>query len=473
MKVGLASPDSKCNPPVTLTSCSTDRNMINRRLVLTGLAGLASGSLLPRSAQAQTISASINAMEFGLRPGSPDDQTGKLNALLTKASSAGQQIFLPPGTYIVSGVQFPAYVNLVGVSGKSRLLFGGKSGLVTANGSEHVQLNGLVIDGDGRPLGEGTRGLFEASNIAHIVLDDCQIVGAHKNAVDLFKCSGRIEMSRISGASDAAIFAADSTGLQITNNEISDCGNGGILVQRYEQGRDGTIISGNRVEKIRADAGGTGQNGNAINIFRANNVVVSNNIINNSDFSAIRGNSASNLQITGNNCTASGETAIYSEFAFEGAVIANNLVDHAANGISMVNFDNGGRLGTCSGNVVRNLSTKGPYPGTFGIGISVEADISVTGNVVENAPLYGIQLGWGAYMRNVIATGNIVRGSGEGIYVSVVEGVGSAIISENIIQGSRNGGIVGHSWADVKVKDLTQKSAQVYPNLTVERNIVS
>ncbi|CAN7551680.1 TIGR03808 family TAT-translocated repetitive protein [Phyllobacterium sp. LjRoot231] len=447
--------------------------MINRRLVLTGLAGIAGGSVLPHTAQAQTISGSINAVEFGLLPGSPDDQTVKLNALLAKASSSGQRIFLPPGSYIVSGVRFPAYVNLLGVSGKSRLLFGGKSGLVTANGSEHVQLNGLVIDGDSRPLGEGVRGLFEASNIAHLVLDDCQIVGASKNAVDLFRCGGRIERSRISGASDAAIFAADSTGLQITGNEISDCGNGGILVQRYEQGRDATIITGNRVEKIRADAGGTGQNGNAINIFRANNVVVSNNVINNSAFSAIRGNSASNLQITGNNCSASGETAIYSEFAFEGAVIANNLVDSAANGISIVNFDSGGRLGTCSGNIVRNLSTKGPYPGTFGIGVSVEADVSVTGNVVENAPLYGIQLGWGAYMRNVIATGNIVRTSGEGIYVSIVEGVGPAIISDNIIQGSRNGGIVGHSWADVTVKDLTRKSTQIYPNLAVERNIIS
>ncbi|UXN60819.1 TIGR03808 family TAT-translocated repetitive protein [Phyllobacterium zundukense] len=447
--------------------------MINRRFVLTGLAALAGAGILPRSSQAQTASGIINAVEFGLIPGGPDDQTIKLNALLAKASSSGQQIFLPPGAYIASGVQFPAYVNLLGVSGKSRLLFGGKSSLLSAHGSNHVQLNGLVIDGDGRPLGDSVRGLLEASNVARLVLDDCQIVGARKNAVDLFKCGGRIEATRISGASDAAIFAADSTGLEITGNEINDCGNGGILVQRYEQGRDGTIITGNRIGKTRADAGGTGQNGNAINIFRANNVVVSNNVINDSAFSAIRGNSASNLQITGNNCSVSGETAIYSEFAFEGAIIANNLVDGAANGISMVNFDSGGRLGTCSGNLVRNLSTKGPYPGTFGIGISVEADISVTGNVVENAPLYGIQLGWGAYMRNVIATGNIIRTSGEGVYVSVVEGVGSAIISDNIIQGSRNGGIVGHSWSDVTVKDLTQKSARIYPNLTVERNVIN
>jgi len=153
-------------------------------------------------------------------------------------------------------------------------------------------------------------------------------------------------------------------------------------------------------------------------------------------------------------------------------VIANNLIDGASNGISMVNFDSGGRLGTCSGNVVRNLSTKGPYPGTFGVGIAAEADVSITGNVVESAPLYGIQIGWGAYMRNVIATGNIVRTSGEGIYVSVVKGVGSAVISDNIIQSARNGGIVGHSWSDITVKNLTKKGAD-YPNLMVERNIIS
>ncbi|TXR49794.1 TIGR03808 family TAT-translocated repetitive protein [Phyllobacterium endophyticum] len=447
--------------------------MIDRRIFLTGLAALAGTGILPQRTEAQASSGMINAAEFGLKPGAPDDQTVELNALLVKASSSGQQIFLPPGTYIVSGVQAPGYVNLSGVPGKSRLLFGGRSALMTASGSTYIQLSGLVIDGDGRPLGESVRGLLEASNVPRLVLDDCQIVGGRRNAVDLFKCGGRIEHSRISGASDAAIFAADSTGLSISGNEINDCGNGGIIVQRYDQGRDGTIISGNRIGGIRADAGGTGQNGNAINVFRANNVVVSNNIISDSAFSAIRGNSASNLQVSGNNCTASGETAIYSEFAFEGAIIANNLVDGAANGISMVNFDNGGRLGTCNGNLVRNLASKGPYPGTFGIGISAEADISIAGNVVENAPLYGIQLGWGAYMRNVIAIGNIVRTSGEGIYVSVVPGAGSAIICDNIIQGSRNGGIVGHSWSDITARDLTAKGAHIYPNLIVERNIVS
>ena len=58
-------------------------------------------------------------------------------------------------------------------------------------------------------------------------------------------------------------------------------------------------------------------------------------------------------QITGNNCARSGEVGIYSEFSFEGAMIANNIVDGAATGICVVNFNEGGRLAVVSGNIVR------------------------------------------------------------------------------------------------------------------------
>jgi uncharacterized secreted repeat protein (TIGR03808 family) len=84
------------------------------------------------------------------------------------------------------------------------------------------------------------------------------------------------------------------------------------------------------------------------------------------------------------------------EFAFEGAIISGNIVDGAANGISMANFNEGGRMGVCSNNIVRNLSTEGPYPADapdFGVGITVEADTAVTGNMVEHAPLYGMKIG--------------------------------------------------------------------------------
>ncbi|EJN02647.1 TIGR03808 family TAT-translocated repetitive protein [Phyllobacterium sp. YR531] len=451
--------------------------MISRRFVLGGIASAAGSALFLGSVSAHTTSGSINAVDFGLKPASKDDQSAKFNELLKQAAAKGQQIFLPSGTYIVSGLQFPSYVNIAGVSGKTRLQFGGDKRFISANDG-HIQLSGLIIDGDKRPLAKETRGLIEASNISHFVLEDCQIIGARKNAIDLFKCAGRIENCRISGANDVAILSANATGMTITRNEIGNCGNGGIIVHRYEQGRDGTIVTGNRISKIRADAGGTGQQGNGINIFRADNAIVSDNVIDSCAFSAIRANTAKSLQITGNNCTGSGETAIYAEFAFEGAVIANNLVDGGTNGISMVNFDSGGRMGTCSGNIVRNLSLKGPYipgpdtPANFGVGISVEADVAITGNVVENAPLYGILLGWGPYMRNLIANGNIIRNSGEGIAVSVVKGVGSAIVTSNIVQGAKRGGIVGHNWLEITVKDLAANAAK-HPNLTIDGNSIS
>ena len=77
-------------------------------------------------------------------------------------------------------------------------------------------------------------------------------------------------------------------------------------------------------------AGGSGQYGNAVNVFRADNVIVRGNRIRNAAFSAVRGNAASNMQIVGNTCTGLGEVALYAEFGFEGAVIANNIVDGAA-----------------------------------------------------------------------------------------------------------------------------------------------
>ena len=235
-------------------------------------------------------------------------------------------------------------------------------------------------------------------------------------------------------------------------------------------------MSGNRIERIAAKSGGTGQYGNGINVFRADKVVVADNVVSDCAFSAIRANSASNLQIAGNTCSRSGETAIYAEFAFEGAVVNGNIVDGAANGISIVNFDKGGRMAVCSSNIVRNLSTSGPYPADapgFGVGITVEADTVVNGNVVENAPLYGMKIGWGPYMRNVVATGNVIRKAGTGIAVTVVEGAGSAVISDNVISETERGGIVGYRWSDAVTADMAQEGSAGYAHLTVERNHVS
>src|SRR5262249_2302091 len=151
--------------------------------------------------------------------------------------------------------------------------------------------------------------------------------------------------------------------------------------------------------------------GNAVNVFRADNVIVRGNRIRNASFTAVRGNAASNLQIVGNTCSSLGEGALYAEFGFWGAGVAHNNVHGAALGVSVTNFDKGGRLAVVQGNLIRNLVARRP-PGTdpndgAGIGIGIEADTAVTGNVIENAPYAGIAAGWGAYLRDVAITSNV------------------------------------------------------------------
>jgi len=457
--------------------------MWNRRHLLTSLVAAPAAIAASRTALAgeqprvdlAAMRGSIDAVEFGVRPGAYDDQSRTFERMLQKSSDTDVPVFLPAGVYVVSNLTLPSRVRLSGVPGATRIVYGGGGHLFLADQAERVDLSGLVIDGGNSWLSDHAQAIVDLRNVTRLAIDNCEIVGSSKNGLALERCGGRIERSIVSGAADAGIYTVESQKLAIAGNTISDCANGGILVHRWQSADDGTLVTGNRVERIAARNGGTGQFGNGINVFRANGVIVSNNQIADCAFSAVRANSASNLQIGGNTCLRSGETAIYAEFAFEGAVISANIVDGAANGISIVNFNEGGRMAACTGNIVRNLATTGPYPADapgFGVGISVEADSSVTGNIIENAPLYGMNIGWGAFMRNVVATGNVVRKAGTGIAISVVAGTGSAVLSDNLFEATENGAIVGHEWTKPVTGDLALDGASAFRNLTIERNRV-
>ena len=66
----------------------------------------------------------------------------------------------------------------------------------------------------------------------------------------------------------------------------------------------------------------------------------------------------------------------------------------------------------------------------------VEADASVNGNVIENAPTAGINLGCGKYLRDVSVVGNVVRKAASASRVSVADGAGTAVIAGNLIAGA-------------------------------------
>jgi len=128
------------------------------------------------------------------------------------------------------------------------------------------------------------------------------------------------------------------------------------------------------------------------------------------------------------------------------------------------------------GNIFRNLSPrhgKGEPASTRGIGIYVEADTAVTGNVVENASFAGVIAGWGRYLRDVTITGNVVRSADIGVGVSVVPGAGGAIIANNMISGSRRGAIFGMDHLAVVTEDLAKDGAARYAQLAITGNRVN
>jgi uncharacterized secreted repeat protein (TIGR03808 family) len=449
-----------------------------RRLLALSAAtlGASAGSSAMAAPAAPPVSAlGLDAGQFGLRPGSADDQSRALQRALDEAARTRAPLAIAPGVYRVGGVKLPAGAQLMGVRGATRLVLANGPSLLAAAGADQVTLSGLVLDGGRRPLPE-RRGVVQFENCASLKIVDCEIKDAGGNGIVLVASGGEITATTIIGAGDVAFHSLDARGLVLARNTINGAGNNAIQVWRSEKGDDGTIVVDNRIENIDNRSGGSGQYGNAVNVFRAGNVIVRGNRIGNCAFSAVRGNAASNIQIANNICTGLGEVAIYAEFGFEGAVIANNTIDGAAIGVAVTNFNHGGRLAVVQGNLIRNLASKRPA-GTdpndgAGIGIGVEADTAVTGNIIENAPTAGISVGWGQYLRDVSVTGNVVRGAGTGIAVSVSPGAGSAVIADNLISDIKSGAIVGMDRRKPMTGDLAREGATRYAQLAINGNRV-
>jgi len=449
--------------------------IINRRKFLSG-AGASLVALSATSSSAKTIGRGINANSEGLRTGSTSDQGKQLQKILNKASASNKAVFVEPGRYKISNLTLPKNTRLYGTSNATIFEYAGGDHFLYAENSDHIEVEGIKLDGGLLPVKEYARANLGVMNAKHLSIENCQITNASQSGIETTKSSGRISNNRIDTAvGTAGIVGQANTGMMISENVVSECANAGILVYRRDVGEDNTIITNNRVKFISAVKGGTGQYGNGINTWQADGVMIANNHVSDCAFSTIRSNSCSNIQITNNTCLRAGETSIYSEFAFQGALISSNIVDGAARGISIANLDQGGRLTVCSNNLVRNIHENVPYADDqhiFGTGILAEADIAITGNVIEHASRFGMLLGWGEYLRNVTASNNIIRDTKTGIYVSVVRGTGQVSINNNIIAKAARG-VVGYRWQEAVTGDLIKEGTRKYPNLSVEGNRIS
>jgi uncharacterized secreted repeat protein (TIGR03808 family) len=452
---------------------------VNRRHLIGASAAGAVGAfaLSPDAARGAPLTSTLgrDATQYGVRPGSPDDQTKVLQRAIDEAARAQAPLALPPGVYRTGMLRLPGGAQLIGMRGATRLVFIGGASMLSGEGASSLGLTNITLDGAGIPL-PTRRGLVHCLGGRDIRITDCEITGSGGNGVWFENVAGDISGNTIARSAMTAIVSFDARGLSVSRNTILGASDNGIEILRTAIGDDGTQVLDNRIEDIKAGPGGSGQYGNAINAFRAGNVIVRGNRIRNCDYSAVRGNSASNIQITGNSVSDVREVALYSEFSFEGAVIANNTVDGAAVGVSVCNFNEGGRLAVVQGNIIRNLLAKRPI-GTApdddaGIGIYVEADTSVSGNVIENAPSFGILAGWGKYLRDVAITGNVIRNAFVGVGVSVVTGAGTAMVANNMISETPRGAVVGLDHARPVTPDLSADGAQRYAQVVMGPNAV-
>ncbi|MDB5530609.1 MAG: family TAT-translocated repetitive protein [Devosia sp.] len=439
---------------------------LTRRHLIASLA--ATGVLAPALTRAGDA---LYAVDFGVIPGSPDDQSKSLQEAIQAAAASGQKLVLPPGPIFVANIAFASRLAIEGTPGSTQLTgWNGGSVGSFANVSDAKVANVIFAGGTG-DAASGLGAVLEVASSLSVSFTQCGFVDSPTTGLFITDSAVTISDCDFRGHADAAIHALDNRGLLITGNRISDCGNAGIRIWRSESGADGSIISENRIWNIKATDGGNGQNGNGINVFKADEVIVSDNHIADCAFTAVRLNTTNNTQVSGNTCLRSGETAIYSEFAFSGSLIANNIIDGAATGISMTNYNEGGRLAVCSGNIVRNIAPKSLVnPDTSPVGIYAEAETAVTGNTIYRVPGAGIVAGYGQYLSNVLVANNVLYDILIGIGVSVARGAGNAQIANNLIFDPDHA-VVGMAWADMVEPDLIANAAK-YPLLTIANNTV-
>src|SRR5438105_2688641 len=147
---------------------------LDRRHFLTAV-GAASVPFVAEHAVAAPLSIlGVDALHFGVRAGSPDDQSRALQNAIDQAAGARVPLVLGPGVYRAGDLRLPSGAQIVGVRGATRLLFTEGPSLISAKGADFVGLTGLVLDGGNQPL-PPERGLFHCVQGRGVRITDCEI----------------------------------------------------------------------------------------------------------------------------------------------------------------------------------------------------------------------------------------------------------------------------------------------------------
>jgi uncharacterized secreted repeat protein (TIGR03808 family) len=393
------------------------------------------------------------------------DMSGLLQSAIDTAQGKSGVVQLGAGTFRCSNLRISENILIVGVPGRTVLRLTADDTLLRISAASLVTLQGLDF------AAKGISGqLVAAETVASLRIEDCSFAGGGIGLTTR-RCGGHIQNNRFSFHQATGLHCTDSRYMQVTGNTLTDIGNNAIRVWRSEKGEDGTIVTGNQIARIAAEDGGDGPHGNGISVYKAGNVVIANNRISDCAFSAIRNNSGDGAVITSNSISRCNEVGLYVEFGFLGAIVANNILENVAHGISITNFNEGGRLAICDGNIVRGARGLDAHGEPLGGGISAQAETVVSNNLVEEADGTGILLGWGPYGRNLTAQGNTLRKTRRAIAFSAVAD-GPFLIANNLISGTKQGAVLAMDHDKVVSGDLSLPGAKLPKSLSLHGNEV-
>src|ERR1700684_2377121 len=192
---------------------------VNRRHLIGAAVG-ASAFALPAAAAQPISTHGRDATQYGVRPGSPDDQTKALQRAIDESARALAPLALPPGVYRTGMLRFQNGTQLTGVRGATRLVFTGGASMVSSEGAGSIGLSNITLDGGGIPL-PTRRGLVHCLGGRDIRIADCEITNSGGNGIWLENVSGEVSGNIISHTASTAIVSFDALGLVVSRNTIS------------------------------------------------------------------------------------------------------------------------------------------------------------------------------------------------------------------------------------------------------------
>lgn len=188
---------------------------LNRRhLIGASTAGIAGALAMPADAARAAPLTSLlgrDATQYGVRPGSSEDQTRALQRAIDEAAWAQMPLALPPGVYRSGLLRLPNGSQLIGVRGATRLVFTGGTSMIQSDGSDAIGLTGITFDGGNIPL-PTRRGLIHVLGGRDVRMADCQITQSGGSGIWLEQVAGDVSGNIFTNIALTAVVSFDARG---------------------------------------------------------------------------------------------------------------------------------------------------------------------------------------------------------------------------------------------------------------------